>query len=176
MLIKSHPQTVPGATLFFQLHCYWPLCFISLLTHSPGLRTISTPVGWLSLQYCYNITFWNPLMKRTHGNGWASFSSLLSDACVFPDFGWEGCVASWTGMVTHSAERQREHREGIHGAPGLAPLADTRVPAQVLGELQDLLEEPQPLPLTTFLPLPWCTLTMHTHGIASVLTSTEDFY
>ena len=57
-------------------------------------------------------------------------------------------------MVTHSAERQREDREGIYGAPGLAPLANTRVPAQVLGELQDLLEEPQPLPLTMFLPLP----------------------
>ena len=57
------------------------------------------------------------------------FSSLLSDACVFPDFGWQGCVASWTGVVTHGAERQREHREGIHGAPGLAPIANTHVPA-----------------------------------------------
>lgn len=95
--------------------------------------------------------------KRVHGNFWASFSPLLSDACVSLTLGgravWHPELI-WSLMVQKS--RERETSKGIHRALGLVPWANTRVPALPSPKWAARPSQGAPsLPLFTFLPLLW---------------------
>lgn len=111
------------------------------------------------------ILLWYYLFKPINKkDSWQRLGLFLLSSlwCMcFPDCRWEGCVGSWTDTVTHGAESQREPREGIHGAPGLAPLANTRVPALLSPGWA--ARPPQGAPTLTFHHVSPTPL-MHTHA------------